>query len=107
MDTRSAAAQASPAPGASPSVLPVTFTSINQTIIQPLCISCHSGAAAPHGVDLSTYHGVVAQVVPNNPDASQLYQSVANGSMPPNGPALSAAQLQQINSWISAGALNN
>jgi mono/diheme cytochrome c family protein len=104
---RPAAAQASPNPGASPSVLPATFTSINQTIIQPMCISCHSGAAAPRGVDLSTYSGVVAQVVPNNPDSSQLYKSVANGSMPPNGPALSSAQLQQITSWISAGAPNN
>jgi mono/diheme cytochrome c family protein len=91
--------KASPAPG--------TFTEINQSIIQPRCISCHSAAAPSDGVNLSTYAGVLAQVTPANPAQSILYTQVQSGAMPKGGPSLSDAQIQDVYNWIEAGAQNN
>jgi mono/diheme cytochrome c family protein len=91
-------------PTASPT--PITFTQINQNILQPSCVSCHSGSSSPGGVDLSSYAGVSAQVVSGNPGQSRLYQAVSNGTMPPGG-ALSQDKIQQISDWITAGAKND
>jgi mono/diheme cytochrome c family protein len=112
--TPSAHAQAGVQPSASPSVTStptasptsVTFTQINQNILQPSCVSCHSGSSSPGGVDLSSYAGVSAQVVSGNPGQSRLYQAVSNGTMPPGG-ALSQDKIQQISDWITAGAKND
>jgi mono/diheme cytochrome c family protein len=84
----------------------VTFSQVNQNVIQPNCVSCHSGASAPNGVDLSSFAGVSSQVVAGDPQSSRLYQVIANGSMPPTG-ALSQAQVQQVSDWITAGAKND
>lgn len=84
----------------------VTFSQINQSIIQTSCVSCHSGAAAPHGVDLSSYDGIAAQVVAGSPQQSALYKEISDGTMPPTG-ALPQDQIQQLSDWITSGAQNN
>lgn len=96
----------SPSPSPSSSSTP-TFSEINQTIIQTSCISCHSGSSPSGGINYSTYAGVLTEVTPGNPSTSPFYTSVANGNMPPEGPALSSAEIQEIYDWIAAGAPND
>jgi len=83
-----------------------TFAQVNSDILKVSCLQCHNGAGASGNIDLSSYAGVVAQVSPGNPSASALYNAVANGIMPPTG-ALPASQIQEIQAWIAAGALND
>ena len=95
-----------PAPGAS-GVPAATFTQVNQQILQPSCVSCHSGGQSP---DLSSYSGFAtntAYVVPGNAGSSLIYTITASGQMPLNGGALSSSQLSLLASWIDAGAPND
>jgi mono/diheme cytochrome c family protein len=102
---------AAPAPVVTPVVkassVPGTYTEINQTIVQPKCIRCHSASAPSDGVNLSTYAGAFAQVVAGNPEQSILYTQVQSGAMPQGGPPLTDAEIQDIYNWIGAGAPNN
>jgi mono/diheme cytochrome c family protein len=55
----------------------------------------------------------VERVKPGDPDASYIVlklegaASISGARMPFGGPYLSAAQIAQVESWISAGALDN
>jgi hypothetical protein len=82
--------------------------------IQPLLAtycgpSCH-GASGRGGVNLSTYAGTLATVVPGNAAGSRLYRSLTGTSgvskMPP-GSSLSAGQMRAFADWINQGAPNN
>ena len=90
-----------------------TFSVLNQNIIQPLCIACHSGPTASQGIDLSSYSAMMASgvVIAGNSTGSLIYQMVATGLMPQGGPTLSTAQrneiVNEIGSWIDAGATND
>ncbi len=86
-------------------------TSINyksvQAILDSQCLACHSTAMASNGnVALDSYQSVMDSniVVGGNADASSLYTSVENGSMPQGMPPLSDSEVQTIRSWINAGA---
>ena len=63
------------------------------------CTSCHAGAFAPSGVDLSTYAGAKA-------NAGAANSAIQAGKMPPSG-ALSATNKQLFQSWVTEGAPNN
>ncbi len=94
-----------PAPSQSPAT--ATFTWINANVLQPNCVSCHSGSSAPSGIDLSSYSSVMSSAVTaGNPSSSKLYTATSSGSMPPSG-ALPAADVTAIQSWIQAGAAND
>lgn len=82
------------------------FSYVNTNIIVPNCVKCHGGGMVEGGVNLSTYAGVRALVVPGSVTTSKLYNEVNSGQMPPAGP-LSAVQIGAIRNWINAGALNN
>jgi mono/diheme cytochrome c family protein len=96
-----------PPTGAGTAAPEVTFTQLNQDIIQPKCISCHSASADSGGVDLGSYAGVAAQVVAGNPAQSTLYLQVESGQMPKGGPALSESELAEVYNWIAQGAQND
>lgn len=81
-----------------------TFNDISSRILQPKCVQCHSSSQSSAGVDLSSYTAVMRVVVRNSPNSSLLYRVTSSGSMPPDGPQLSASELQTINQWISNGA---
>ena len=87
-----------------------SFASLRDNLLIPKCVSCHSGANSPHGIDLSTYssimHGPVFPplVIPGKPEESSLYQSCETGSMPKGAPHLSAAMLGALREWIRNGA---
>jgi hypothetical protein len=76
--------------------------------------SCHAGpgsAKAIGKIDMSTkakaYTGARAQVSPGNPSSSRFYTDLSSGKMPVMRPKLTAALLQEVSAWISAGAPNN
>jgi len=98
---------AGPTPTATPISSAATYTQVNANIISVSCANCHFGTNPTSGISLVGYSGLVAQVTPGNAAASSLYIAVSSGSMPKGGPALSAAQVQEIKSWINSGAPNN
>ena len=85
-----------------------TFTQVFSTVIQPKCLSCHSGNNPSGQYDMSTYEGLMTNVAALNASASPMYQEVVSGQMPraPN-PDLPQNEVDLIRDWINAGALNN
>jgi mono/diheme cytochrome c family protein len=104
----------------------VTFSGTIQPIFTASCATslCHTGAFPAEGMDLSagTAYAAVAnvasleiatlnRVTPGSPTTSYLYMKVTGaagilGAQMPL-PALPAAEIQAISSWISQGAPNN
>lgn len=81
----------------------VTYAQTIDPIIQSRCATpgCHvSGGSAPG--DFATYAGVQASVS----DGTFKAVVIDSRSMPPTG-ALSACDLNKIQVWLNAGALNN
>lgn len=85
-----------------------SFSSIESKIFSARCTQCHSGATPSAGYDLSSYAGVMSggRVVAYDPASSKLMQRISDGSMPPSGSPLSSAEIQNIRTWISTGALS-
>ena len=73
---------------------------------------CHV-AGGPNGIDLRTYNSLNAGgddgavVIAGNARDSELVEQIVEGEMPPNGPPLEAALIQQIIDWIISGAKDN
>ena len=88
-----------------------------QPIFDSNCISCHhvgSGSYNNHGLDLTSYSGLMsggedgAVIIPGNSNASDLYDEISDGDMPPgNNPDLSNYHINLIAQWIDEGALQN
>lgn len=101
---------------------PARWSFISATIIEPSCatVSCHSAITRRGGVDLSTREigyqtlvknsgGMTFYVYPSYPQYSTIVTLMnAQGSirMPPDNP-LPQADIQLIETWIAAGALDN
>ena len=68
-----------------------------------LCMYCHTAKT----VNFLTYNNTLKVIVPNNPEASLLYQQVASGRMPRGGAKLSKEKRQAIYDWIEQGAKND
>jgi hypothetical protein len=96
------------APTALPAAPPVTptYTLVQQAVLKPLCVSCHSGGknAAAGGFDFTTYQGVVSAVAPGTPTSSLLYTEAAGYHMQIYP---TAQQYQLLGGWILAGSPNN
>jgi hypothetical protein len=103
----------------------ISFSEQIQPIFDARCVACHSptGQASflvlvngqSHanlvGVEATVYPGS-QRVVASDPEASVLYNKVANtgtfgGIMPPTGSSLTSTQITLIRTWISEGALDN
>jgi mono/diheme cytochrome c family protein len=67
-------------------------------IFQANCAACHDWAGSYEGI---TEPG---RLVKGSPQASAVYTSVADDSMPPMDPKLTPAQKNLIRDWIAAGA---
>jgi hypothetical protein len=80
------------------------------TYIKPLldknCNGCHSGANPSANISLSTYANVKIHV-----NSNALYGSISHdpnyAAMPKGTAKLSNCDLNKVNAWIKAGALNN
>lgn len=85
--------------------------------IQPLLISncamagCHDAITREEGINLTTYNGVMREVIAGNAAKSSLYKSMVRTDKdrmpPPPMPAFTADQLSQVRNWINQGAKNN
>jgi len=112
------AATSTPAPTSTPTPTPtsppaVTLSTLQASLFTPSCAGCH-GAGGEAGLDLragqsfSNLVNVAAttqsgtRVIPFSPDQSVLVLQLASGHR-----SVSAANQNNIRSWISAGALNN
>ena len=102
-----------------------TFSSIQTNVFTPTCATCHSGAAAPHGLRLDAANsyallvGVpsdeqpsILRVKAGDPANSYLVQKIsgtaATGERMPAGlPALPQATIDAIKQWITDGAMND
>lgn len=113
-----------PVPGSGPAQpLTAGFQSLQDNVLTPICTRCHSGAAAPEGLQLDAGHsyallvGVPSTEVPglervqaSHPDASYLLQKlegspgIVGARMPLGGPYLPQSTLDLIRQWITDGA---
>lgn len=88
-----------PSLAAEPAKLPKNrgFVTIGE-IFRRSCSGCHEWA--------SSYKGIAqpARIVALSPEETLLYRQVSDGSMPPEGPRLSAGELALIRAWIAAHA---
>jgi len=84
-----------------------TFTWINENVIQPKCIKCHSGEKPKGKYDMSTYAKVMERIIPSDSGASEFYKLVLDGSMPKKADPLLQSELDAIRTWIDSGAFNN
>lgn len=120
---------APPSPPPPPSPAAATLTQIQGSVFSPVCSGCHNGQGTnlPGVMNLtsagasfaalvnvaSRQQPAVLRVAPNSADASYLVRKVEgvagiNGQrMPLGGPFLDQATIDQIKSWINAGAQNN
>jgi hypothetical protein len=104
----------------------VTLAQIQTDVFTPICSGCHTGPTSnflPGGMDLTnttaSFNALVGvpslevpsldRVEPGNPDASYLIDKLEGTQtfgdrMPQGGPFLSQATIDEIRSWIAAGA---
>jgi hypothetical protein len=82
------------------------FTNDIKPILANNCIGCHSGAAPPLGINLTTYDGV-RQVALSGRLLGAITHSPGYQPMPQNANKLSDCKIIQIKKWITAGAPNN
>jgi len=73
---------------------------------------CHNAASHEEGYTLDNYANIRRRgIVPGNPEASKIYESITLGRgekfMPQNSPALSAASINLIKRWILGGAVDS
>lgn len=84
----------------------ISFAAIVKPIIDLKCVGCHSGNPPSGGIDLSTYNGVKA-IADNGSLTGSISWETAYENMPRNGDQLPDCEIDQIKSWVDAGALNN
>ena len=84
----------------------VSYAQTVRPVIQTHCQGCHSGNPPAGGIDLSTHAGV--ETVADN---GRLYGAIAHldgfSPMPQGGNKLPDCTIEQIESWVNAGAPNN
>lgn len=76
------------------------FQWINQNIVQPTCVECHSPSLAFSGLDFTTYVGVMDAVVPGEPQNSTFYTR----SFTTQFFELTSEEREIIRVWILNGA---
>ena len=83
----------------------VTFSGTIKPMMDQHCTSCHSGAQASGGIDLTTYALVKVQA-----DNGRLYGAVAHldGFQPmPQGGKLNDCEISKMKVWVDASAPQN
>jgi hypothetical protein len=75
-------------------------------IMNTHCRSCHSGSFPAGGLDFTT-HSVVQMVALNGKLVGAVDHQPGFSAMPQGGAKLELCKINQIKSWVAAGALNN
>lgn len=71
----------------------VSFATIQSEILTK-CTECHRWAKSEDGIKKF--------IVPGNPDASELFQSVRSGEMPEDAPPLTTKELELLRGYINS-----
>lgn len=96
-----------------PSGAAASFASDVLPILQNSCVRCHGPNRAEDALRLDSYENVIAGskngpvVIAGDPLGSLLVELSANGEMPKRGARLTAAQVQILTDWVTAGANND
>jgi hypothetical protein len=87
-------------------VAKITFEKDVLPIFKSKCTKCHGDSGAKGGVDLRTLKDAVGfGVKAGDLKESIVWQTIADGSMPPSGnPKVSAEEKKTISQWITSGA---
>ena len=83
-----------------------TWTIDVQPLIQSQCLSCHQGASASGGLDLST-HSLVQNSVLNGTMLDRINRIAGDPLAMPPGGSLSECSKAKVRVWERAGALPN
>ena len=74
----------------------VTFNDLKREIFEPSgCVNCHNYT--------KTEAGIRSHFTPGNPEGSEIYARIKNGSMPKGGAAVNTSRLEYLEQYI----LNN
>ncbi|MCB9026559.1 MAG: hypothetical protein H6625_09605 [Bdellovibrionaceae bacterium] len=89
----------------SASNLASNYNDINEKVIKPKCLYCHSTFSPGGGLDLTDFDTMMESgtIIPGDPEGSSFYTSLVNGSMPPTTP-LDPQNILAIAQWIEDGA---
>jgi hypothetical protein len=98
-----------PAPSGTAVAGKVSYQDDVRPIVQQFC-RCHiDNVSPPAGLNLTGYDSMFKssisgrQIIPAQPDSSNLYRKVARGEMPPTG-KLADEDIKVIRNWIKQGA---
>ena len=83
----------SPPPPAIAAGTHVDFALLNERVLTPYCTACHG--------EFGTEEGLLLFVKPGDPGGSALYLDMAQGTMPPGGPAASDPLLEIVRNYIT------
>jgi len=83
---------------------PVRFATVEGILQSHGCTGCHYPMSPIVNVDLSTYEGVMATVVPGSPESSRLYLALDRMGQKPEASPLGGEEKQAIFDWIARGA---
>lgn len=82
------------------------LTSKALSILAGKCAFCHNSTTAQGGVgDIMNVNYLLFNhlVIPGQPDISDLIRVIREGSMPPSGESVTAAELDALTKWIQSG----
>lgn len=71
---------------------PGSFKALTTNILQTKCVNCHR--------NFKIEENLLKYIDGNNPETSQLFEVVKNGSMPKKGPPLTTLELEMVRSYI-------
>lgn len=83
-----------------------TFSVDVLPLLNSRCNNCHGGTSPSGGILLNT-HTEVLKYVNDGSLSGSIKHASGFSPMPKNESKISACQIQKIQSWIDAGALNN
>lgn len=95
-------------PGSANCTVPAisTFSGTVLPLLNNRCNNCHAGSSPSGGIALDTHANVIKYVNDGSLMGSINFAS-GYSAMPKNSGKMSACDIQKIQSWIDAGALNN
>lgn len=90
-----------PTGGANDGCADLTYESFGKAFMQKYCTSCHQGASAPGGVDLTSLEKIAAQ---KGHVEEHAVGTPASKPMPPPGlPQPTAEEKQKLGAWLACG----
>lgn len=82
------------------------YASDVKPILDGRCNNCHGGSSPSAGIRLDAYNQIILHVT-NGSLLGSIKHTGSFSPMPKNSGKLSFCEIQKIENWIKAGALNN